>query len=85
MQGDLIMSENPATTAGPNRDGSKSLAPESKVGVVTTLVLTSLATGAIGYLGDLDLSTLPGWAVATATTAVASVVGLLSAYVKRNR
>ncbi len=79
------MSENPATTAGPNRDGSKSLAPESKVGVVTTLVLTSLATGAIGYLGDLDLSTLPGWAVATATTAVASVVGLLSAYVKRNR
>ena len=80
------MSEsNPAATAGPNRDGSKSLASESKVGVVTTLVLTSLATGAIGYLGDLDLSTLPGWAVSTATAAVSSVVGLLAAYVKRNR
>jgi hypothetical protein len=76
---------NPATTAGPNRDGSKSLAPESKVGIATTLVLTSLATGAIGYLGDLDLSTLPGWLTATATTAVASVIGLLGAYVKRNR
>jgi hypothetical protein len=76
---------NPATTAGPNHDGSKSLASESKVGVLTTLVLTSLATGAIGYLGNLDLSTLPGWAVATVTTAVASGIGLLSAYVKRNR
>jgi hypothetical protein len=76
---------NPATTAGPNNDGSKSLAKESKVGVVTTLVLSALATGAIGYLGNLDLSTLPGWATATATTAVASVIGLLSAYVKKNR
>lgn len=76
---------DPAQTAGPNHDGSKSLAKESKVGIATTLVLTSLATGAIGYLGNLDLSTLPGWLTATATTAVASVVGLLSAYVKRNR
>lgn len=71
--------------AGPNRDGSKSLAKESKVGIVTTLVLTALAQGAIGYLGDLDLSTLPGWAVGTATAAVASLVGLLTAYQKKNR
>jgi hypothetical protein len=76
---------NPATTAGPNGDGSKSLASESKVGVLTTFILTGLATGVIGYLSDLDLSTLPGWAVATATTAVSAVVGLLAAYVKKNR
>jgi hypothetical protein len=85
MQGVIMGDTNPATTAGPNNDGSKSLAKESKVGIATTLVLSSLATGAIGYLTELDLSTLPGWAVATATTAVASVIGLLSAYVKRNR
>jgi hypothetical protein len=76
---------NPATTAGPNGDGSKSLASESKVGVLVTFALTGLATGAIGYLGNLDLSTLPGWATSTATAAVASAIGLLSAYVKRNR
>lgn len=76
---------NPADTAGPNRDGSKSLASESKVGLAVQFALTGLATGAIGYLGNLDLSTLPGWATATATSAVATAIGLLSAYVKRNR
>lgn len=76
---------NPAETAGPNRDGSKSLASESKAGLLVQLALTSLATGAIGFLGDLDLSTLPGWAVSTATAAAATVAGLLTAYVKKNR
>ncbi len=76
---------NPANTAGPAGDGSKSLAKESKVGVLVTFALTGLATGAIGYLGNLDVSTLPGWATSTATAAVASAIGLLSAYVKRNR
>lgn len=71
--------------AGPNHDGSKSLAKESKVGIAVTFALTALATGAIGYLGDLDLSTLPGWAAGTATAGVAAVVGLLTAYVKKNR
>lgn len=72
-------------TAGPNRDGSKSLAKESKVGIAVSFLLTGVATGAIGYLGDLDLSTLPGWVTSTATAAVAAVVGLLTAYVKKNR
>jgi hypothetical protein len=80
-----MTTSNPAETAGPNRDGSKSLASESKVGVLVTFALTGLATGAIGYLGNLDLSTLPGWATSTATAAVSAGVGLLSAYVKRNR
>ncbi len=76
---------NPANTAGPNRDGSRSLAKESKVGVLVSFALTGLATGAIGYLGNLDVSTLPGWATSTVTAAVASAIGLLSAYVKKNR
>jgi len=76
---------NPATTAGPNHDGSKSLAKESRYGILVTFVLSGLATGIIGWLSELDLSTLPGWAVATATTAVSAVIGLLTAYVKKNR
>lgn len=71
--------------AGPSGDGRRSLAKESKTGIAVTLVLTALAQGAIGFLGDLDLSTLPGWAIGTATAAAAAVVGLLTAYVKKNR
>jgi hypothetical protein len=73
-----------AETAGPNGDGSKSLAKESKVGVLVSFVTTAAVTGAIGYLGNLDLSTLPGWLTATATAAVAALIGLGSAYVKKN-
>ena len=76
---------NPALVAGENRDGGKSLAKESKAGIAVTLVLTALAQGAIGLVTELDLSTLPGWAVGTATAAAAAVVGLLTAYVKKNR
>lgn len=76
---------NPALVAGENRDGGKSLAKESKAGIAVTLILTALAQGAIAFLGDLDLSTLPGYAVGTATAAAAAVVGLLTAYVKKNR
>jgi hypothetical protein len=66
-------------TAGPNRDGSKSLAKESKVGIATTVVLTILAQGAIEWLGSLNLATGAGAA------GVAAVIGLLTAYLKRNR
>ena len=71
--------------AGPNRDGSKSLERESKFGLATTFVLTLAATAALGYLADLDLSTVPGWAAGAATLAVTTVVGLLTAYVTKNR
>jgi hypothetical protein len=85
MKGEAMPYDNPAKTAGPNHDGSRSLASESKVGILTTLVLTAGAQGAIGLLGDLDLSTLPGWSVAAATAVVAAGIGLLTAYVKKNR
>jgi hypothetical protein len=76
---------DPALTNGPNRDGSNSLAKESKVGALVTFILTVAATAALGYADQLDLSTVPGWAAGAATYAVAQVVGLLAAYVKKNR
>ena len=81
------MTEYAATpeTAGPNHDGSHSLARESKLGQTVTGVLSILALGAAGWLGDLDLSTLPGWAVATATVAVSTAVGTLTAWATKNR
>jgi hypothetical protein len=76
---------NPAYTAGPNADGSKSLAKESKAGVITTglvfFVLQTLAQG----LGSLDTSRWQGWWVPLVTGGVASLTGLITAYLKRNR
>lgn len=74
-----------ATTNGPNNNGSKSLARESKIGQTVTFVLTTLALGAAGYLGQLDLSTLPGWLTATAGAAVSTAIGVLTAWASRNR
>lgn len=73
------------TTAGPNGDGSKSLARESKLGLGVTFVTTVAATAALGYLADLDLSTVPGWAAGAAVYATTYVAGLLTAYVAKNR
>lgn len=76
---------NPARTAGPNSDGSKSLASESKAGVtvagVLFFVLQTLAQG----LSGLDTSDWSGWWVPLANAVIAAVVGLITAYVKRNR
>lgn len=79
------MTQPTPETAGPNGDGSKSLAKESKVGLLVTFALTTAATAVLGYLNVLDLTTLPGWAAGAATYAVSTGVGVLTAYVKRNR
>lgn len=76
---------DPVAAAGPNGDGSKSLAKESKAGALVQFVLTAVVTGLIGWLGNLDLSTLPGWLTATATAGVAALIGLGSAWLKKNR
>jgi predicted CDP-diglyceride synthetase/phosphatidate cytidylyltransferase len=76
---------NPATTAGPNADGSKSLAKESKVGLVISFLVTTLATGALGWLTNLDTSHWSGWWASVAVAAVGTVIGLITAYLKRNR
>lgn len=72
-------------TAGPANDGSQSLAKESKAGIGVQFVLTVLATGLLGWLTNLDTSHWTGWWVATAVAAVSAAVGLLTAYLKKNR
>jgi hypothetical protein len=66
-------------------DGYKSLKKESKTGIAVQWLLTVLATGALGWLTNLDTSTWRGWWASTAVAAVAAAVGLLSAWLKRNR
>lgn len=76
---------NPATTAGPNNNGSKSLAKESKVGLIVAFLTTTLATGVLGWLTNLDTSHWTGWWASVAVAAVGTAIGLVSAYLKRNR
>lgn len=72
-------------TAGPAGDGSKSLAKESKAGLLVQFALSVLITAGIGWLTQLDLSTLPGWAATAGGLAVSGLVGAGTAYLKRNR
>ena len=72
-------------TAGPNTDGSKSLAKESKAGIAVTFLLTVGATGLLGWLTNLDTSHWTGWWAATAVAGVSAGIGLLTAYLKKNR
>ena len=76
---------NPARTAGPVGDGSKSLSKESKVGLAVSLLLTIAATGALDWLANLDTSGWSGWWATSAVAAVSTGIGLLSAWLKRNR
>lgn len=71
--------------AGPAQDGSRSLAKESKVGLAVSFLLTSIAIGLLGWLTNLDTSHWSGWWAAVATSAVSTVIGALSAWLKRNR
>lgn len=77
---------NPATSAGPNRDGSKSLASESKAGLATSFVVGLVALAVLGFIDkNVDVASLPGWLQGAATYAIATVSGLATAYVKKNR
>lgn len=76
---------NPANTAGPVGDGSKSLAKESKVGVFVTFITTVAGTGLLSWLANLDTSHWSGWWAATAVAAVGAITGIISAYLKKNR
>jgi hypothetical protein len=76
---------NPATTAGPNADGSKSLAPESKVGNIVQFVITAGATGLAAALANLDTSHWSGYLGMVGVSVVGLAGGLLSSYLKRNR
>lgn len=71
--------------AGPNGDGSKSLAPESKVGLVVQWLITALATGLLGALVNLDTSHWSGYLGMVGVSVVGLAVGTLSSWLKANR
>ena len=71
--------------AGPNGDGSKSLAKESKVGALVQFVVTSAATGALAWLTGLDTSHWDGYLGMVGVAGVGLAVGLVSSYLKKNR
>lgn len=71
--------------AGPSGDGSRSLAKESKVGLLVASLATALGTALLSWLTNLDTSQWSGyWAVA-GVIAVSALSGALSAWLKRNR
>jgi tetrahydromethanopterin S-methyltransferase subunit C len=65
-------------------DAGNGIKRESKYGLAVQFVLSVLATGAIGYLGTLNVSTVPGWATAAVTLAVSTAIGYLTAYKTKN-
>lgn len=81
----MIQGSDPARTAGPEGNGAKSLAKESKAGLAVTFVLTSAATIALDALTRLDLSSAKGWWVPILAAAAGSGAGLLTAWLKKNR
>jgi hypothetical protein len=73
-------------TAGPNSDGSQSLAPESKVGQVVNFAITTLAGGALVWLNGVNADSFKDfWWGPLLATAVGTGSGLLAAWLKRNR
>lgn len=75
---------NPAN-AGPNNDGSQSLAKESKAGLAVTVFLTILGTGVLDWLTNLDTSGWSGWWATAAVGLVSGLIGLITAWLKKNR
>lgn len=76
---------NPAKSAGPFGDGSRSLAKESRVGIVLNTVLTIGATGLLAWLQGLDTSQWSGWWAMVAVAGVSTGISLTAAWLKRNR
>jgi uncharacterized membrane protein HdeD (DUF308 family) len=76
---------NPALTGGRNHDGQNSLAKESKAGLAVAFIGTAIIDGLIKGLTDLDVTDGGAWWSTIASAAVATVLGLLTAYKKKNR
>jgi uncharacterized membrane protein len=72
-------------SAGPNTDGSHSLASESKAGLTVSAILFVVLQVIAQGLGSLDTSAWSGWWVPIITAGISTVVGLITAYLKKNR
>jgi hypothetical protein len=71
--------------AGPNNDGSRSLAKESRAGLAVAFVLSILGTGAVDWLTNLDTSSWSGWWAHAAVLGVSGLAGAIAAWLKKNR
>lgn len=74
-----------STTAGPNGDGSKSLARESKLGNLANGLAVAGASYLAVWLGDLDFTPLPDAVEPILVAGVGVAVGLLTSWVAKNR
>lgn len=71
--------------SGPNHDGGQSLAKESKAGLAVSFVIFAAAQGLIDALTKVDLNGQQGWWVSIANAGIATVIGLGTAWLKKNR
>lgn len=65
-------------------DAGNGTKKESRRAIAVQFVLSVLATGAIGWLGTLDMGTLPGWLAGAATMGVSGLIAWLTAYKTKN-
>jgi len=66
-------------------DGSKSITRDAALGQLTQFGLSIGATAALGALGALDLTTVPGWLLGAATLAVTTATGFLTNYLAKRK
>ncbi|MBW8792154.1 MAG: hypothetical protein JF597_00685 [Streptomyces sp.] len=76
---------NPAQSAGPNGDGSQSLAKESKVGAAVQMLVTTLLVAGLTWVANLDTDNWTGVLGVAGSAVVAAVAGLAAAYRQANR
>ena len=70
--------------SGDPADNGNGVKKESKYALLTNFGLYLAATAAIGWLGTLNLSTLPGWLTGAATAGVSTALAWLVAYKTKN-
>jgi hypothetical protein len=70
--------------AGPNQDGSNSLAKESKVGLAVQWILGVLAVGALDWLTNLNTSSWTGYVGQAGVLAFAWAIAAITAWRKKN-
>lgn len=76
---------NSPMNAGPEGDGSKSLAKESKAGLAVSFVVFAAVQGLVDALNTVDLDGRTGWWVSLANAGIATATGLGAAWLKKNR
>ena len=82
----MITSNDPARTAGPEGNGAKSLAKESKVGQLVNFAVTTLAGGALVWLNGVNADSFKDfWWGPLLATGIGTASGLVTAWLKKNR